>query len=233
MTLPVDTSAEKVTTIGGRMRTAREALKLTQEALATRIGSSKRGIQDNETRNTVPGGEVLAGFVALGINANWLLTGEGEMRVRPSEADRHIDEVHTGHVAIPLYDDVRVSADGTLTSSEPLDHMVRFSEAWLRAELRASPQDLYLIRVTGDSMEPTLRSGDAILVDRRHTTPNREAIYVIRCGDALLVRRIQVLTSGGIRLVSENPLYGPEEIAPDQAGSMQIVGRVVWWIRRL
>lgn len=218
------------------MRTAREALKLTQEALAVRIGSSKRGIQDNETRNTVPGGEVLAGFVALGINANWLLTGEGEMlmRVRPSETDHPVDETATGYVTIPLYDDARVSAGhGTPASAEPPDDMLRFSEAWLRAELRANPQDLYLIRVTGDAMEPTLRSGDAILVDRRHTTPNREAICVIRCGDALLVRRIQALTSGAIRLVSENPLYGSEEIAPDQVGSIQIVGRVVWWIRRL
>lgn len=61
------------------MRQAREHLKLSQQELADKIGVSKRGIQDNETRNRVPGGEVINGFVGLGINANWLLTGEGPM----------------------------------------------------------------------------------------------------------------------------------------------------------
>lgn len=65
--------------IGGRMKAAREAIGLTQVGLATAVGGSKRGIQENEARNRVPGGEVVAGMVRLGINANWLLTGEGDM----------------------------------------------------------------------------------------------------------------------------------------------------------
>lgn len=67
------------TLIGGRMRVAREALGLSQQEMAKAVGGSKRGIQDNEARNRVPGGEVIYGLVCLGINANWLLTGKGEM----------------------------------------------------------------------------------------------------------------------------------------------------------
>lgn len=65
--------------VGARMKAAREALRLTQDGLAKAVGGSKRGIQENEARNRVPGGDVIAGMVRLGINANWLLTGEGEM----------------------------------------------------------------------------------------------------------------------------------------------------------
>lgn len=81
LTLPVDaSSAESVTIgVGPRLKQVREALRLTQAELADAVGGSKRGLQDNETRNRVPGGEVIAGFVRLGINANWLLTGEGPM----------------------------------------------------------------------------------------------------------------------------------------------------------
>ncbi|MEW6514299.1 MAG: helix-turn-helix transcriptional regulator [Pseudomonadota bacterium] len=61
------------------MRVAREHLGLSQQELADELGGSKRGIQDNEARNRVPGGEVIYGLVRLGINANWLLTGEGPM----------------------------------------------------------------------------------------------------------------------------------------------------------
>lgn len=72
--------------IGERMRAAREALGMTQEGAATAVGGSKRGIQNNEAHKSVPGGEVLAGFVSLGINANWLLTGMGEMRMPTGSA---------------------------------------------------------------------------------------------------------------------------------------------------
>lgn len=72
-------TTETPTFIGGRMRVAREALGLSQQEMAKAVGGSKRGIQDNEARNRVPGGEVIYGLVCLGINANWLLTGKGEM----------------------------------------------------------------------------------------------------------------------------------------------------------
>lgn len=65
--------------IGARMKAARTALGLTQEALAQAIDASKPGIRDNEGGKNVPGGKVIFGLVQLGINANWLLTGEGPM----------------------------------------------------------------------------------------------------------------------------------------------------------
>lgn len=72
-------SGNNLEEIGARMKLARVSLGLTQEGLADAVGGSKRGIQDNEARNRVPGGEVIAGFIGLGINPVWLLTGEGAM----------------------------------------------------------------------------------------------------------------------------------------------------------
>ena len=65
--------------IGARMKQARIFLGHSQEMLSTLLGGSKRGIQNNESGKSVPGGEVVAGFIGLGINPVWLLTGEGEM----------------------------------------------------------------------------------------------------------------------------------------------------------
>lgn len=67
------------------MRAAREALGLSQDGLAKAVGGSKRGIQNNEAHISVPGGEVICGLVGLGINANWLLTGEGPMLLKDVE----------------------------------------------------------------------------------------------------------------------------------------------------
>lgn len=80
----VDASAVKASTcdqaeICARLKVAREKLRLTQDGLARAVGGSKRGIQGNEALKQVPGGMVICGLVRLGINANWLLTGEGPM----------------------------------------------------------------------------------------------------------------------------------------------------------
>lgn len=79
------------TSIGERIKAVREAMNLSQEGLAMAVGGSKRGIQDNEARNRVPGGEVLAALVRLGVNANWLLTGEGPMMVAELEKPQRGD----------------------------------------------------------------------------------------------------------------------------------------------
>lgn len=104
----------------------------------------------------------------------------------------------------------------------------RFSARWLR-EQGLDPRMLSAIRVEGDSMEGTLRDGDEILVDRS-PRPLRDGIHVVRTGDALLVKRVDLGRPGAITLVSDNPAYRPIALAPDE---LEIVGRVVWKSGRL
>ena len=98
----------------------------------------------------------------------------------------------------------------------------RFSRRWLR-EMGLEGADLTAIRVEGDSMEPTLRSGDEIFVDRNKR--GREGIHVVRIGDALHVKRLQASAPGRIALVSENAAYAAIELASED---IDIIGRVVW-----
>lgn len=62
-----------------RLKAARKALQLTQRQAAEQSGVSVRSYQGYEDGRSVPGGEALAGLVGTGINANWLLTGQGPM----------------------------------------------------------------------------------------------------------------------------------------------------------
>ena len=98
----------------------------------------------------------------------------------------------------------------------------RFSPRWLR-EMGLEGADLTAIRVEGDSMHPLLRSGDEIFVDRNKR--GREGIHVVRIGDALHVKQLQVSAPDRVTLVSENPAYAPIELASDE---VEVIGRVVW-----
>lgn len=84
---------------GERLQIARNYLSLSQEAMAEAIGSKKRGYQDNERDRSTPGGKVIEGFVRLGINANWLLTGEGPMLKADLSADDQPRELAVRSIA--------------------------------------------------------------------------------------------------------------------------------------
>jgi phage repressor protein C with HTH and peptisase S24 domain len=88
---------------------------------------------------------------------------------------------------------------------------------------------LSAIVVAGDSMEPLLRDGDEILVDRT-PRPLRDGVHVVRVGDTLLVKRVQTGVPGRIVLESQNPAYRPIELDPAE---VEVIGRVVWKSGRL
>ncbi len=104
----------------------------------------------------------------------------------------------------------------------PIDRL-RFSGRWLRQQ-GLEPAMLSVIEVEGDSMEPTLRDGDEILVDRA-PRPLRSGLHVIRLDDVLLVKRLEPGPSGTLQVISDNPAY-PRLERP--RADIAILGRVVW-----
>ena len=115
---------------------------------------------------------------------------------------------------------------GTLPAEEIPSGRLRFSNRWLKGQ-GLEPAMLSVIEVEGDSMEPTLRDGDEILVDRT-PRPLRAGIHVIRLDDVLLVKRLEPGPGGTVRIISDNPAY-PRLERP--LAELELVGRVVWPIR--
>jgi phage repressor protein C with HTH and peptisase S24 domain len=117
---------------------------------------------------------------------------------------------------------------GALSGDEQAIGAFRFAARWLRVQ-GLDPAMLSAIAVTGDSMEPSLRDGDEILVDRSPRTL-RDGIYVVRVDEAILVKRLDTSRPGAIALLSDNRAYPPLEFAP---GEIEVIGRVVWKSGRL
>lgn len=112
---------------------------------------------------------------------------------------------------------------GALGAADAPFDTIRFSKVWLRQQ-GLDPARLSAIAVSGDSMEPTLRDGDEILVEAT-ASPPRGAIQVVRLGDALLVKRLERPAPDRITLVSDNPAYPPLDVP---AADVAVLGRVVW-----
>lgn len=65
--------------ISERIKEARLALKLSQPEASAKSGIPIGSLRKYEQGSSQPGADSMLGLVRLGINANWLLTGEGPM----------------------------------------------------------------------------------------------------------------------------------------------------------
>ncbi len=78
--------------MGERLKRVREELGYTQKDIAEAVGGKLRSWQDYEAGKKMPGGGVIMGLSRLGINANWVLTGEGPM-YREAAPDPHQQQI--------------------------------------------------------------------------------------------------------------------------------------------
>lgn len=62
-----------------RLKQARTKLGHTQKSFFEEFGMPVASLKNYEGAKQIPGGEAIALFSCAGINANWLLTGEGPM----------------------------------------------------------------------------------------------------------------------------------------------------------
>jgi phage repressor protein C with HTH and peptisase S24 domain len=136
-------------------------------------------------------------------------------------------------IAVPRLDIGASAGPGSLPGQEAPRGHVTFEAAWLRRLVPGSAAQLSMIRVEGDSMEPTLADGDEIFVDRGDCADRlRDGIYVLRLDDALIVKRVALNpATRRLSISSDNPAY-PGWPDCDQA-SVDIVGRVVWAGRKI
>ena len=130
--------------------------------------------------------------------------------------------------AIPRLSLAAAAGPGQFANDEaPFDNF-GFSGRWLR-ENGFDPKMLSALSVEGDSMEPLLRHGDEILVDRGSRF-ERDGVHVVRMGDTLMVKRLASAGAGRIALLSQNLAYPPVEVSLDE---VEVLGRVVWKSGRL
>ena len=108
------------------------------------------------------------------------------------------------------------------------------SEGWLfpanfvREQLHSSPTRLLVLDTNGDSMVPTIASGERVIVDTGHKTPSPDGLYAIR--DAfghIVVKRLQLLRSARptrVKIISDNANHPTEEVPLSE---LEIVGKVL------
>ena len=169
----------------------------------------------------------------------WLMTGRGEMRGKSApgaplhfEAATIVQVEGDTYARLPVFDIRAQAGKGALAyDGEPIGWRL-FDYSWIKSVSRAPIDQLKVVEVAGDSMEPTLYKGDHVLIDLGDVALARHGLFVLRLDDSLIVKRVQkTFKTGAVRIISDNPKYDTEEIEdPDR---LSVVGRVIWLGRSL
>lgn len=135
-----------------------------------------------------------------------------------------------GFVFVPRLQVEAAAGGGRLARMEGIESgdVIAFREDWMR-RIGVSPLHAQALLAIGDSMEPTIRDGDLLLIDRSVTRIVGNDIYVVVYAGLVIVKRVLVRRDGSVVLRSDNDALHDEEVVPaHDLGSLIIEGRVRW-----
>jgi phage repressor protein C with HTH and peptisase S24 domain len=173
---------------------------------------------------------------AAGVGVAWLAEGEGPAptfesqgggRRRTGERETATELDWSQFVLLPHR--AEAAAAGSVTPPDPSGtEWMALRHDWVRAVCKVDPTELVLETATGESMTPTIRDGNTLLIDTTDRTFRNFGIYVLEINGQRLVKRVQRKHDGSLVLISDNTAYQPDAVDKEAADDVKVVGRVVW-----
>ncbi|WP_409500215.1 XRE family transcriptional regulator [Mannheimia glucosida] len=195
-----------------------------QQWLANHIGVSQQSIGKILKGETLNPKYILEISNALGVSVEWLKTGKGEAPDFTKIEENQTACEKEGNVRLEILDVYASAGEGKFITGD-LDGFTRAIEFeqgyFMQMFQQTSANGLSIINIDGDSMKPTLNSGDLLVVNTNIKFFSGDGVYVFSYGDMLYVKRLQ-LAGDSLLVISDNPLYKTWEITRDNESKLII-----------
>jgi repressor LexA len=214
-------------TIGERLRQAREAKEMDQSGLAGKTGVVTRTLQRWEKGEQVPDGNAITRLARVtNVQPTWLLTGEGDMyaaAVRPGNmyslpADPHRRKARLAE--LPVVSSVPAGKVATTFHPDYVDTYVTVDDV--------RDPGAFALKVKGNSMAPRIEDGDIVVV-----SPQSEArtgdICVVRVREEDTLKKVK-FEGTYLHLIPLNPEFEPVTV---KKRDVNFVWKVVKLIKEL
>ena len=165
----------------------------------------------------------------LGVNPEWLATGMGEMQTD----NQHLYKKSIYDERIVKFESIESSYSykessieiHNIDTNEPIKS-INFDLDWIQSRLPDhSLEDLNIVFITNDSMFPTLKSGDLLIVDSSMNIFTNDGIYLTESSAGIFIKRIYKNMDGSLLVKSDNIAYGLETIFENQSSDFKIIGK--------
>lgn len=198
-----------------------------KKPLANAIGISESQLYRYIAGDSQPTVEPLAAIAkCANVHLDWLVFGEGPTGISPEVSDfKTFHSTRKQYITIPEYHhenkELKNQSSGSLGK-------VSFNHLWLM-KVGLNPETLRMLRAYGDSMAPTIKEGDLMMIDIGQNKFDGDAIYILKLAPHYLItKRLQQAVDKGIYLVNDNPAYREQYIPQNERDTLEIIGKVVW-----
>lgn len=195
--------------IGKRIREKREAMGMTQEELAAKLGyKNKSSIAKIETgANDIVQSKVIEFANVLHTTVSYLMGWDLTPSSKKGIAINVLGRVAAG---IPI---------------EAIEDVIDTEEI---SEEMAKTGEFFGLQIHGDSMEPKFSDGDVVIVRKQNDAESDDIVIAMVNGDDATCKRLKKYKDG-IALISTNPTYDPMYFSKEEIETkpVRILGRVV------
>ena len=195
--------------IGKRIREKREAIGMTQEELAAKLGyKNKSSIAKIETgANDIVQSKVIEFANVLHTTVSYLMGWDLTPSSKKGVAINVLGRVAAG---IPI---------------EAIEDVIDTEEI---SEEMAKTGEFFGLQIHGDSMEPKFSDGDVVIVRKQNDAESDDIVIAMVNGDDATCKRLKKYKDG-IALISTNPTYDPMYFSKEEIETkpVRILGRVV------
>lgn len=102
------------------------------------------------------------------------------------------------------------------------------SSEWMIKNFGRAGENFVTAFVKDDAMEPTLRDGDQIVIDRDASRIDGSGVYALLVDEDVIVRRIQRRMDGTAIVKSDNSAYEDDVMDLASWTGAVVLGKVVW-----
>lgn len=160
------------------------------------------------------------------VDLTWLLTGEQSDAANPAGVIANSEQVHA-----PMFDVQASAGAGMMVEAEDIADYFTFNKSFLSRQLGVSGEQLAFVTISGDSMMPTLRDGDQVLVDMSQKNIQSGSIYLLNTDTGLVAKRIRPLDNSSLDIISDNQDYDSWILNLAETEDNPLMGKVVWSAR--
>jgi len=182
--------------------------KVLNKDVAKALNITPENLSILKKRNKIPYEEIAYFCAKRKISINWLLFDQNE-----DEINKETQKFSK----IRYFKDINVSAGGGAINYDENYEIIYIDK-------KIIDRDLDAINVVGDSMEPTIKDGSIIFIDRNDKNIINGGIFVVNTLGGVFVKRVRINSNGDIELISDNTIYEKEILKKDE---IEIIGKVV------
>jgi SOS-response transcriptional repressor LexA len=201
--------------------------KVFDKDVAAELGISQATFATMKKRGAIPYKELMEFCARRKISINWLFFDQA--------AGMLVDETDK-FFQVKYFSSVRASAGGGAEGFGEEFEQITIDRKLIKSFFRdisdeeLSKKHIEAINVDGESMEPTLKNGSIVFIDREQNSISKDGIFVVSTPGGLFIKRLNRKVDGSIELISDNKLYSPEVVAPSE---VRVMGKVIGEVERL